>query len=140
MIVFAPIDDSFGMMFNKRRQSQDKKLREYILSKCGTNKLWMNSYSKKQFHDAQESENKILTDDNFLAKAGKGEYCFVENTSLKDFQEEIEKIFLCKWNRRYPGDQYFDVEVKTENWELTLIEEFEGNSHEKITVEEWRKK
>ncbi len=140
MIIFVPIDDSLGMMFNKRRQSKDKKLREYILKKCETNKLWMNSYSKKQFHDTPENESKILIDENFLAKVGKGEYCFVETTSLKDFQEEIEKVFLCKWNRKYPGDLFFDIDLNDKEWEFTSIEEFEGSSHEKITIEEWRKK
>ena len=31
MIMIVCVDDNFGMMFNKRRQSRDKKLCEHIL-------------------------------------------------------------------------------------------------------------
>ena len=49
MILIVAVDDRNGMTFNHRRQSQDKRLRERILSMTKNGKLWMNAYSHKQF-------------------------------------------------------------------------------------------
>ena len=49
MIIIASVDDNMGMMFNHRRQSQDRVLREHILEATKDGKLWMNHYSAKQF-------------------------------------------------------------------------------------------
>ena len=51
MIVVAVVDDNMGMMFNKRRQSKDRALRERILALAGKGKLWMNEYTYQQFSD-----------------------------------------------------------------------------------------
>ena len=47
MILIVCIDDNKGMMFNHRRQSQDRVLRRHILDMVGNGKLWMNEYSGK---------------------------------------------------------------------------------------------
>lgn len=47
MIIIVCADNNNGMMFNNRRQSQDRTLRDHILQLIGTSKLWMNEYSKK---------------------------------------------------------------------------------------------
>lgn len=46
MIVMVCVDDKNGMMFNKRRQSQDRVLRQHMLELAGDKKLWMNAYSR----------------------------------------------------------------------------------------------
>ena len=46
MILIVCVDDHNGMMFNHRRQSQDRILRADILELTGGKKLWMNAYSK----------------------------------------------------------------------------------------------
>ena len=45
MIVICVIDDHGGMLFNHRRQSQDRILRARILQRTKGKKLWMNAYS-----------------------------------------------------------------------------------------------
>ena len=45
MIVIACLDDNGGMMFNHRRQSQDRVLRAHIAALVGGAMLWMNHYS-----------------------------------------------------------------------------------------------
>ena len=45
MIVIVAVDDRNGMMFNRRRQSQDRVLREHILDMTVGKKLWMNHYT-----------------------------------------------------------------------------------------------
>lgn len=134
MILIVAVDDRNGMTFNYRRQSQDKRLRERILSITKNGKLWMNAYSHKQFVDSGDTEQ-IQEAEDFLERAGEKDYCFVENSEIENFRDKIEKIILCKWNRRYPGDFFFTIDVNDGNWKLKDVEEFSGNSHEKITLE-----
>lgn len=47
MTIIACIDDSGGMTFNGRRQSQDAKLRDRVIRLTNGSVLLMNSYSKK---------------------------------------------------------------------------------------------
>lgn len=133
MIIILAVDDKGGMLFNRRRQSQDHELRKRILEITHGKSLWMNHYSEKQFSTENTSSLKI--DDDFLTKAGVGEYCFVESNSVLPHIKKIEKIILFKWNRRYPSDFYFDIDLSDSKWTLETTNEFQGLSHEKITEE-----
>lgn len=135
MKIIAAVDDNNGMMFNKRRQSQDRILREHILSLSQETRLWMSPYSLKQFSKEMEEnwEDRIRTRDDFLNSAGEGDYCFVEDADLLPYLEQIEEIILFKWNRVYPADTYFPIDYAS--WKLMKTEEFAGSSHEKITKE-----
>lgn len=133
MIIITAIDDRGGMMFNHRRQSQDRILREKILALTVDKRLWMNRYSEKQFKDCHSSH--INVDDNFLTEAAPGEFCFVEDQAIAPHEKWIEQIILFKWNRKYPGDLYFDINLQGAGWALERTEEFAGSSHEKITME-----
>ena len=133
MIIIAAVDDRNGMMFNHRRQSQDKVLREKILSLTAGKLLWMDHYSAKQFDGCTAPQLNI--DDRFMWEAAPGEYCFVEDTSVAHFEKWAEQIILFKWNRKYPGDFCFDIDVQKPEWKLIHTEDFAGSSHEKITME-----
>lgn len=130
MILIACVDDNLGMLFNNRRQSMDRVLRARLLKLCGTHKLWMNAYSRGQFDKTAES---ITVDEDFMTKAGSDDYCFAENISVKPYEKEIQKIILYRWNRVYPADLYFDIDLK--NWHLKESNDFAGSSHDKITEE-----
>lgn len=131
MYIIICIDDNKGMMFNHRRQSQDKELRNHILSEINNDKLWMNVYTSGQFHETRLQN--IVVDQDFLKKADQYEYCFVEDENIKPYMERIEKIILFKWNRKYPADFYYNIDMS--GWKLVKTEELKGNSHEKITKE-----
>lgn len=133
MIIIATVDDRNGMAFNHRRQSQDRVLREKILALTAGKRLWMNHYSEKQFQN--DNATQINVDDNFLNEAAPGEFCFIEDQSANAYEKWIEKIILFKWNRKYPGDLHFDIDVKGPDWHLEHTEDFTGSSHEKITME-----
>ncbi len=133
MIIIAAVDDRNGMMFNHRRQSQDKVLREKILSLTASKVLWMDHYSAKQFYGYTVPQLNI--DDRFMWEAAHGEYCFVEDVSVSHFEKIAEQIILFKWNRKYPGDFYFDIDVQKPKWKLIHTEDFSGSSHKKITME-----
>jgi len=133
MIVIICVDDDMGIMFNKRRQSQDRVLRERIISMASGKKLWLNCYSEKQFE--QEYLSCITATDKFLDEAAKGDYCFVENDDILPYERSIEKIILFRWNRRYPSDLKFSYPLAVNGWKLISATNFAGSSHEKITEE-----
>ena len=135
MKVIVPVDDRNGMMFNNRRLSQDKLLRQYLLILCKEKALFMNEYSQKQF--LNEKEARLFVDPSFLTIAGAEDFCFVENEYLMPHLTKIDTVYLCKWNRRYPADFYLDLQL-VPTFICTKITDIVGFSHEKITIEEWK--
>ena len=136
MILIVCVDDNNGMAFNKRRQSRDKILTEKICETVGGGKLWIKKYSEALF----EGFSNVYTDEDCLKNAKDGEFCFIEDVSAAEYEEKTEKVILCKWNRRYPADLYFGIDLSGSCWELEESEEFAGNSHDKITMETYVKK
>lgn len=130
MIAAVCIDDHNGMLFNHRRQSQDRLLRADLLQEAAGRPLWMNGYSARQFKEAPET---LRVDEDFLSQAGPGELCFVEDQDLTAWAEKLEGLILYRWNRDYPADFRFTLSL--EGWTLERTEEFAGSSHEKITKE-----
>ena len=133
MILIVAVDEDKGMMFNRRRQSKDRVLRERILSLAKGGKLWMNAYTRRQF--PEDAQGEIIVDEKFLEKAGFGDYCFLENIPASPYEDRIEKIILFWWNRKYPSDTWFDIDLEGGGWKLSETREFSGSSHEKITEE-----
>lgn len=137
MIVIACLDNDGGMMFNRRRQSQDRYLRDRIVEMTGDSALWMNHYSAGQFDTGNIPHLNI--DDAFLQEAVDGDYCFVEDASLAPYERWIEKLILFRWNRTYPADQQFDLALTPDRWRMRESSEFAGHSHETITMEVYTK-
>ena len=133
MKVIVCIDDNQGMLFNKRRQSRDRKVIEDIATM--TSAVWMNSFSMKLFEENSNLPD-VIVDENFLENAGDGEYCFVENCQLAPYLNKIEELIIYHWNRKYPADFKLDLPYKT--WKKISKTEFAGFSHEKITKEIYR--
>lgn len=135
MIVIVCIDKGGGMLFNQRRQSQDAILRERIITLCKGHRLLMNTYSAKQF----DALAPIIVTEDFLAEAGKNDYCFVENTAVTPYEAQIEEVIRFNWNRHYPSDRRFDLSLSPSDWALTNVYEFAGSSHDRITEEHFRR-
>ena len=89
MKIIVCVDNQNGMMFNHRRQSQDRVLRKRIMELTGGKKLWMNAYSQKQFLQVngnmpKEQEQsgqlgqsgQIQADEAFFGKGGAGRVLF----------------------------------------------------------------
>ena len=130
MILIATVDNRMGMSFNHRRVSQDKTVLEKILAITQGKVLWMNSYSSKLFGLEHQQIN---VDDNFLREAAAGEYCLAETDDPVTAETWTEQIILFRWNRKYPADTHFSIDLN--KWKLVSTEEFKGNSHDKITME-----
>ncbi len=131
MVLIAAVDENMGLMFNGRRQSRDVKLIDKIAEIIKDKKLFMNEYSYGLFKNNEFSN--LTVSENFLEEAKNGDFVFLENENIFPYEDKIEKIFLFKWNRVYPSDFSFDININ--KYKLQKIENFEGKSHEKITME-----
>ncbi len=129
MNIILCIDKNGGMSFCGKRQSQDRVLREKIFEISSAGRLLMNSYSAKQF----ENNEGIVVDEVFLNNANQGDFCFVEDKEIS--AENVEAFYVFNWNRKYPADLFFNVDLKAEGFKKIKKEEFQGNSHDKITLE-----
>ena len=128
------IDDKGGMMFFGRRQSRDRILCEYLLELVGASPLWMSAYSAKLFGDVPA----IRADGAYMEKAEEDDYCLVEDGPY-DLLRGIE-VVLCHWNRHYPADRFLDVALLKKEFQCVQSTEIVGSSHEKITIEHYRRK
>ena len=132
MKIAVCIDDRNGMLFAGRRQSMDSCLRSRFLAMTEPDKVWMDAYTAGQFADAEE---RIRVDADYLAKAEPEDWCFVEKADLPGVAEKITTIVLYRWNRHYPSDKKFPMELFADRWTLISREDFSGSSHERITEE-----
>lgn len=149
MTIIACVDENNGLMFNRRRQSRDSAVCRDILRECGGKKLYMSVYSGKLFEAVSEdkadgssngtAEAEFRISEDFLKQAGEGDACFIEDPKITGFEKQIRKVILYKWNRRYPADRYFPIDLSDRAWELRQSEEFKGSSHERVTKEIYEK-
>lgn len=131
MQVIITVENRNGMLFNHRRVSRDQKVSERILAYCKEKKPWMNAYSAKLF----ENNPQICVSETFLEQ--KDAICFVEDQDVTPYLPEIDTIILFHWNRDYPADLFFTVDLS--EWNRIHQEEFAGKSHDKITMEVYKK-
>ena len=132
MKIIVCLDDNGGMMFNKRRQSRDRAVIADILKMSAGKRLFISPFSEKLF---AESGGEYSVCDSMLVEAAEGELCFVEDKALSALSHRIEEIIIYRWNRKYPADKFFDIDLESCGFGSVSVEEFEGYSHEKITKE-----
>ena len=135
MTAICCIDESFGLLFNNRRQSMDMEVRKKIYSLLNDNLLFMNEFSKKQF----EENKKIVVSETPFESCSKKDLCFFENLSLLSHIDKVDKIILFKWNKKYPADFFLDFFPFENGWNLKEALDFAGSSHEKVTMEVYEK-
>lgn len=141
MVVYIAVDNNNGMMFNNRRQSQDRVMRQNMLDDCAGINLWIHEYSQKLFipNDGTKAPSNIIVDNEFLSKAEPGDACFVENCLINEWIDNVDTLVLYKWNRDYPADFFFDTSVLDSHWKKFSVNKFVGSSHDKITKEVWKR-
>jgi len=132
MNIIVCIDDDGGMLFLGRRQSKDRILRAQARLLAQGQPLWMNGYTARQF---AEDEETAVVDEDFLNNAPQAAWCFVENTDVRAFLDKIDKVAVYRWNRLYPSDAKFPMELFAGRWKRISTREFTGSSHDRITEE-----
>lgn len=132
MTVIFCIDDDNGISFGGRRQSSDRVLKERIFALIGDTPLYMSEYSKGQFADFEN----ISVTENYLEECADG-CCFAENLDFLEKTDDIDRVIVYHWNRKYPSD--VKVPEFYNSYKLSSTFEFEGSSHDKITEEVYLK-
>lgn len=127
MNVIICLDNKNGMLFNNRRQSQDRKVIEDIQKETTVSDLWVTPYSKALFKDS------CMVSQRPWEKAGKKEYCFLEEVDPATIWDKIDYLIVYRWDRVYPADRICKINFS----KLKLVSEceFSGHSHEKIKKE-----
>ena len=125
MTLILCVDDRGGLLFNRRRQSQDRLVRQDMLRLCGEQPLAVSPYTARQF--APEDRVKVVD------QPGEEDIFFLEDLPPQLFLERAEKLVLYHWNRAYPGDVH--MVLPPQGWNLEEQVEFPGHSHETITRE-----
>lgn len=125
MTLILCVDDRGGLMFNRRRQSQDRLVRQDMLRLCGERPLAVSPYTARQF--APEDPVKVTE------MPGEADIFFLEDLPPQPFLDRAQKLILYRWNRAYPGD--VRIALPPQGWKLEEQAEFPGYSHEKITRE-----
>ncbi len=72
-----------------------------------------------------------------MSEAGETDICFIEDGPYS--AENANEIVICKWNRHYPADKFFDIDLKLSSFKKVKAEDIVGNSYEKITNEIYRR-
>ena len=121
------------MLFNRRRQSQDREVRRDILSMADGHALWMNAYSAGQF--SEEDRFRLHVAEDFPEQAGEEDFCFVEDRPADPWLDRAGHLILYRWNRVYPSDLKLDLAPALEGRTLLASRDFPGYSHETITKE-----
>lgn len=134
MILIVCIDDAGGMMFNHRRQSQDRVLRARLLDLAKGSRLWVTPYTAKQF--GQDAEALCVSQTPWL-DAAQDDYYFAEDGEIP--MERVQTVYLYRWNRLYPNDRSFEPDLSALGFAPVHSEEFAGYSHETITEERYEK-
>ena len=130
MILAVCIDDSNGLMFNNRRLSSDKAVVMDLIKSAEPDVVLIAPYSAPLFKD---SENRVrVLEDPLNNEKG---FCFAECGDFASIVHNVKKLIVYKWNRRYPSDRKFPLDVFTSCMHLEYAEEFEGSSHPCITKE-----
>ena len=133
MKIIVCLDDYGGMLFNFRRQSRDRVLIDDVMSSLGDKKIYILEFSESLF-SAYEGRYVVVEDFSTLEKSDDC-VCFVENVSVAQMLSKISTVTVYHWNRVYPRDFVFDINLEKEGFSLMSSHEFAGYSHENIRKE-----
>ena len=129
MILAVCIDDHNGVSFNSRRVSSDKVVIQDIVKVAGTQNITITPYSVPLFRDFQDRVE--VKKDIFESCA----VCFAEEGDFLGMMDDVKKLIVYKWNRRYPSDKKFPLDAYKACMRLENTEDIPGFSHPCITRE-----
>lgn len=122
------LDDECGMMFNNRRQSRDRvMISEFLNSTEG--KIYIHPYSAMLFGDCE----RVVISNDPLPECEDGCIAFIEQLPIRPHLDSVERFIVYRWNRLYPSDKYFDIDLDNSGFILKSKKDFEGSSHDRIT-------
>ena len=131
MTLYVCLDDKNGMLFNHRRQSRDAAVLQDIQASI-PEVLTIDPFSEKLIKSAGipyvlAPEEAVSPEENV--------HFFLENREPSELACLASSIVLYRWNRHYPADMHWNVDLAELGFALTGCWEFPGKSHETITKE-----
>lgn len=130
MTFYICLDDRNGMLFNHRRQSRDAAVLADIRDSL-EDVLTVEPFSESLV--AQAGIPYVLAPENWEDLCPQAHF-FLE-TGPKTAADLADRIVLYRWNRRYPGDVFWNADLTELGFSLAETSEFPGKSHEVITKE-----
>lgn len=129
MTLIFCVDDNFGLMFNKRRQSRDSAVLDDIKNCFAGEKILISEYSEKLFNDAGVD---YIVCESFENQDG---IYFIEDKYSPDLLSLANEVILYHWGKVYPADTKFDIELLGADFTLAEQSVFKGTSHNEIKKE-----
>jgi len=133
MTLIFCVDDKFGLMFNKRRQSRDSAVLEDI--KLNFEKVYISAYSEKLFSETN-IEYEVCED---FSACDENEICFIEDKYSPDLLALADEVILYHWGKAYPADITFDIDLLSADFTLEEQSIFNGTSHSEIKKERYKR-
>lgn len=130
MTVIFFLDDNKGMLFNNRRLSRDAVALDDIKTYLQGN-LHITEFSEKYISSSELPYKVVSVFDELESK----DFFLVENISVKNYLQKIDRVIIYWWNRKYPSDVHLDFVPTDYGFVSKSVYEFTGKSHEKITRE-----
>jgi len=126
------LDQRDGRLFNNRRQSSDRCVRQDLLKHIGTCRLVADRYTADQFEKGQKA--RILTD----TAPGNQDYYFLERGEVLPLLEKVSSVVIYRWDKVYPADTFLEADA-LKGFCLQEKTEIAGYSHKVITKEVYRR-
>lgn len=135
MILIFTLDDDNGTQLAGKRQSRDRAVGEKIIALANNNLHMLQKTTS--FFKNNDMTNVLCTVWSDLWRIPENAVFFAEDVLPDEVMASAEKIYVFRWNRRYPS--LVQDRVNLDGYNKTVIEEFPGYSHEKITLEVYTK-
>lgn len=129
MTSIITLDTNNGLLFNKRRLSQDKVVTADIISQASGTNLYVTPYSYKLFPEGTP----CTPLNNPYTLADKQAVIFAEDINPVKYIDIIDTFVVYLWNKEYPSDVRFNVNLQELGFRVTNRVDFSSNTHPNIT-------
>lgn len=134
MILIFTLDNQNGVNLAGKRQSKDRAVADRILS-LAAGQLYIKSYTAKFFKNTSVEPCYTIIENYSMVPSNA--ICFAEEVLPMEMLDAADKIYVFRWNRDYPS--LAQDRLNLDGFNVEVIDEFPGNSHEKITLEVYTK-
>ena len=131
------VEENGGMAFHNRRVSKDRVQLENMMEEIKETPFYVSPYSAKMLEEYGFCGYVETTEPDQIAEEDAWYFC--EFGEYEVLLPKVTEILLYQWNRRYPSNVAFDMQL-LEDYEKTEETEFQGSSHDKITKIRYCKK
>lgn len=135
MVLIFTLDDDNGTRLASRRQSHDRAVGDHIIN-LADNKLHMLPDSLSFFKNNDMTHVRYTICQN-VSNIPHDAVFFAEQVLPDEIMRAAEKIYVFRWNRRYPS--MAQDRVNLDGYSKAIIKEFPGYSHQNITLEVYSK-